>query len=83
MAPTIRIRQPTAGLELALDPRLPPESQAFRFLLDGVNPGDTVSWTIDNGIMTPTMKVKRNEVEKRYHNLLAAHDGTKAKVVWE
>jgi long-chain acyl-CoA synthetase len=41
------------------------------------------SWTIDNGIMTPTMKVKRNEVEKRYHNLLAAHDGTKTKVVWE
>lgn len=41
------------------------------------------SWTIDNGIMTPTMKVKRNEVEKRYHNLLAAHDGTKNKVVWE
>lgn len=41
------------------------------------------SWTIDNGIMTPTMKVKRNEVEKRYHNLLAAHDGTRNKVVWE
>ena len=40
-------------------------------------------WTIDNGIMTPTMKVKRNEVEKRYHTLLAAHDGTKQKVVWE
>ena len=41
------------------------------------------SWTIDNGIMTPTMKVKRNEVEKKYHNLLAAHDGTKNRVVWE
>jgi long-chain acyl-CoA synthetase len=41
------------------------------------------TWTIDNGIMTPTMKVKRNEVEKRYHNILAANDGTKNKVVWE
>jgi long-chain acyl-CoA synthetase len=41
------------------------------------------SWTIDNGIMTPTMKVKRNEVEKRYGTIIAANDGTKAKVVWE
>ena len=40
-------------------------------------------WTIDNGVMTPTMKVKRNEVEKRYAKILAANDGTKAKVVWE
>jgi long-chain acyl-CoA synthetase len=40
-------------------------------------------WTIDNGIMTPTMKVKRNEVERRYSAILAANDGTKAKVVWE
>lgn len=41
------------------------------------------TWTIDNGVMTPTMKVKRNEVEKRYHNLLAANDGSKTKLVWE
>jgi penicillin-binding protein 1C len=46
-AATIRFRQPTAGLELAFDPRLPAESQAFRFLLDGVNAGDSVAWTID------------------------------------
>ena len=43
----IRFRQPTHGLELALDPRLPAESQAFRFLLDGVDTADTVAWTID------------------------------------
>ena len=41
------------------------------------------AWTIDNGIMTPTMKVKRNEIEKRYAPILSANDGTKAKVVWE
>jgi long-chain acyl-CoA synthetase len=41
------------------------------------------AWTIDNGVMTPTMKVKRNEVEKRYQAILAANDGSKARVVWE
>ena len=41
------------------------------------------AWTIDNGIMTPTMKVKRNEVEKRYASILSTNDGTKVKVVWE
>ncbi len=42
------------------------------------------AWTIDNGIMTPTMKVKRNEVEKRYMPLLQRHDGDyKTKVIWE
>jgi penicillin-binding protein 1C len=45
----IRFRQPTDGLELAFDPRLPAESQAFRFLLDGVSEGDTVAWSI-NGV---------------------------------
>jgi penicillin-binding protein 1C len=45
--PSIRFRQPTDGLELAFDPRLPAESQAFRFLLDGVDAGDSVAWTID------------------------------------
>jgi len=45
--PPIRFRQPTDGLELAFDPRVPAESQAFRFLLDGVAAGDTVAWSID------------------------------------
>ncbi len=42
------------------------------------------AWTIDNNIMTPTMKVKRNEVEKRYLGQLEANaDDYKTKVVWE
>ncbi len=41
-------------------------------------------WTIPNGLMTPTMKVKRNEVEKihvpKYPTWYHAKDGT---VIWE
>jgi long-chain acyl-CoA synthetase len=42
------------------------------------------AWTIDNNIMTPTMKVKRNEVEKKYGALLEQHAGNYSeKIVWE
>ena len=42
------------------------------------------AWTIDNNIMTPTMKVKRNVVEQRYMPLLEKTAGDyKTKVVWE
>ena len=49
-AAPIRVRQPTPGLQLALDPRLPPKAQAFEFLLDGLALGDEVHWTIDGEI---------------------------------
>ncbi len=42
------------------------------------------SWTIDSGLVTPTMKVKRNEVEKRYESLLEQHAAdVKEKIGWE
>lgn len=41
------------------------------------------AWTIDNNLMTPTMKVKRNEIEKRYHALIAKEGETRNKVTWE
>lgn len=46
-AARIRFRQPTPGLKLAFDPRLPPEAQAFQLALDGVLPDDDVRWSID------------------------------------
>jgi long-chain acyl-CoA synthetase len=41
------------------------------------------AWTIDNGMMTPTMKVKRNEVEKRFLPLIEQHARNRDKVGWE
>jgi penicillin-binding protein 1C len=43
----IRLRRPTPGLQLAYDPRLPAEAQAFDFELAGVEPKDRVVWTVD------------------------------------
>ena len=40
-------------------------------------------WSIDNGMMTPTMKVKRNEVEKRFLPLIEKHAQNRDKVGWE
>jgi long-subunit acyl-CoA synthetase (AMP-forming) len=41
------------------------------------------TWTIDNHLMTPTMKVKRNEIEKRYGALIRAEGETRNAVSWE
>lgn len=41
-------------------------------------------WSIDNGLMTPTMKVKRNQVEDRYREILDRSSADRStKVVWE
>jgi penicillin-binding protein 1C len=42
-----RIRRPTPGLQLALDPRLPPASQAFMFEIEGLGDDAEVQWIID------------------------------------
>jgi long-chain acyl-CoA synthetase len=42
------------------------------------------AWAIDNNLMTPTMKVRRNAVEKRYGELLAELEGDrKMQVCWQ
>ncbi len=43
----IRLRRPTNGLHMAYDPRLPEESQAFEFFIQGVSPDATVEWNIN------------------------------------
>jgi long-chain acyl-CoA synthetase len=42
------------------------------------------TWSIDNGLMTPTMKVRRNEVEKQFGDLIQASDKKRdLKIVWQ
>ena len=47
--PAVAMRQPTEGLLLAYDPRVPQEYQAFEFLLQGVADDDRVDWRVDGG----------------------------------
>jgi long-subunit acyl-CoA synthetase (AMP-forming) len=40
-------------------------------------------WGIDNGFLTPTMKIRRNIIEKHYEPQLERWYGQRQPVVWE
>ncbi|MDX1597960.1 MAG: AMP-binding protein [Marinobacter sp.] len=40
-------------------------------------------WTMENGMLTPTMKIKRNVIENYYNQKMDEWFGQRAKVVWE
>ncbi len=40
-------------------------------------------WTVENGLLTPSFKIKRNEIEKKYSSLYMQWVGQKETVVWD
>ena len=40
-------------------------------------------WTMENGMLTPTMKIKRNVIEDFYNNRMEDWFARNSKVVWE
>jgi long-chain acyl-CoA synthetase len=43
----------------------------------------TTPWTVDNGFITPTFKVKRNRIEEVYASRYDGWVATRRKVIWE
>ena len=70
-AATIRLRQPTPGLQLAYDPRLPAEAQAFEFALQGVEASDRVHWTVDGRDIEQVGATYRWSVTRGDHRVAA------------
>ena len=44
----IKLTRPTPGLQIAIDPRLPEQAQAFEFHIQGISDNEIVRWKIDN-----------------------------------
>ena len=40
-------------------------------------------WTVDNGMVTPTFKVKRNRIDELYGKFYDAWEGSRKPVIWE
>ena len=68
----IRLRQPTPGLQLAYDPRLPAEAQVFEFALQGVGAADRVRWTVDGRDVEEAGATYRWRVTRGDHRVAAA-----------
>ena len=48
--------QPSPGLQMAMDPRIPDDHEAFPFKLSGVPEGASVDWYVDNRLMATTLQ---------------------------
>jgi penicillin-binding protein 1C len=47
----VELTQPTDGLQMAIDPRVPADRQKFRFELAGLHAGDQVQWILDDHLL--------------------------------
>ena len=83
------------GLEARANPDRAKLEAEFSALLDGVNAGLDPheqmafavvvkdAWTIENGYLTPTMKIRRNVIEQQYEPQVEAWFQEQRKIIWE
>jgi penicillin-binding protein 1C len=53
-APPVYLQHPTPGLELAMDPRIPDDQEAFVFSLANLNNQSEVDWYVDQQLVATT-----------------------------
>ena len=61
----------------AVNAALDPHEQLEKIIVAGEE------WTVDNGLLTPTMKLKRSAIESRYESKVEAWYATRDRVVWD
>lgn len=66
-----------AKLVADVNPKLDPHEQ-LDFLAVAKEP-----WLVENGLLTPTLKIRRTEIEGRYAPMIEGWYGDKKKAVWE
>ena len=63
--------------------------ETISFVNAGLDPHEKVDkiviirdeWTVENGLLTPSFKIKRNQLEKKYAALYAEWDNSKTMVI--
>ena len=91
--------QPVLLVALNADARKKPKPDVERQLVQtmeavnaGLEPHEAIAkvlvtkepWGIDNGLLTPTMKVRRNSIEQRFAKLIEDSEKKRdAKLIWE
>ena len=64
--------RPTEGLQLAYDPRVPSDVQAFEFVANGLSPGNTIEWLLNGKpLITTTTSRFMWPVQRGSYTLLA------------
>ncbi len=66
--------RPTEGLQIAYDPRLPADRQAFEFVADGVEAGRKVQWTLNGKSVSTTEEGRLLWPLSRGHYTLLAEE---------
>jgi len=76
------IMRPTEGLEIAYDPRIPSDRQAFEFIVDGASANHTIQWLLnDKPIATTQESHFLWQIERGHYTLVAQEIGDEGKAL--